>query len=132
MRDNVTATHRLLETPLKLDALQFLPETSALFPVFVLLIKYPGLIQDAGTLNARVNPAFEAIILKAMAREAAKRYSTVDEFVVRHTRMTLTGFGRFDLAYFRHTDKWSTVYRGLTVEDCFREIEENEIFWPTT
>jgi hypothetical protein len=52
--------------------------------------------------------------------------------VVRHTRMTLSGFGRFDLAYFRHTDKWFTVYRGLTAADCFREIEENEIFWPTT
>jgi hypothetical protein len=37
-----------------------------------------------------------------------------DDFVVRHTRMTLTGFGRFDLAYFRHTGKWFTVYRGLT------------------
>src|SRR4030095_1597277 len=37
-----------------------------------------------------------------------------DDFVVRHTRMTLTGFGRFDLAYFRHTDKLFTVYRGLT------------------
>src|SRR2546425_4607828 len=24
------------------------------------------------------------------------------------TRMTLTGFGRFDLAYFRHTDRWFT------------------------
>jgi hypothetical protein len=46
--------------------------------------------------------------------------------------MTLTGFGRFDLVYFRHTDKWFTVYRGLTVADCIREIEENEIFWPTT
>ena len=55
-----------------------------------------------------------------------------DDFVVRHTRMTPTGFGRFDLAYFRHTGKWFTVYRGLTAADCFREIEENEIFWPTT
>ncbi len=55
-----------------------------------------------------------------------------DDFVVRHTRMTLTGFGRFDLAYFRHTDKWFTVYRGLTAAECFQEIEGNEIFWPTT
>ena len=44
----------------------------------------------------------------------------------------LTGFGRFDLAYFRHTDRWFTVYCGLTATDCFREIEGNEIFWPTT
>ena len=55
-----------------------------------------------------------------------------DDFVVRHTRMTLTGFGRFDLAYFRHTNKWFTVYRALTAAECFREIEQNEIFWPTT
>lgn len=53
-----------------------------------------------------------------------------DDFVVRQTRMTLTGFGRFDLAYFRHTNRWFTVYRGLTAAECFKEIEANEIFWP--
>jgi hypothetical protein len=65
-------------------------------------------------------------------RYRARSRKVEDDFVVRHTRMTLTGFGRFDLAYFRHTDKRFTVYRGLTAADCFREIEENEIFWPTT
>jgi len=52
------------------------------------------------------------------------------EFVVRKTRLTMTGFGRFELAYFRHTERWFTVHRGLTAADCFREIEEHEIFWP--
>ncbi len=52
------------------------------------------------------------------------------EFVVRSTRLTMTGFGRFELAYFRHTERWFTVYRGLTATECFREIEGNEIFWP--
>jgi trehalose utilization protein len=65
-------------------------------------------------------------------RYHARSRKVEDDFVVRHTRMTLTGFGRFDLAYFRHTDKWFTVYRGLPTADCFREIEENEIFWPMT
>ena len=65
-------------------------------------------------------------------RYRARSRNPDDDFVVRHTRMTLTGFGRFDLAYFRHTNRWFTVYRGLTATDCFREIEENEIFWPTT
>jgi len=55
-----------------------------------------------------------------------------DDFVVRNTRMTFTGSGRFDLAYLRHTDKWFTVFRGLTGAECFREIEDNELFWPTT
>jgi hypothetical protein len=43
--------------------------------------------------------------------------------VIRQPRMTPTGFGRFDLAYFRHSDQWFTVYRSLTATDCFREIE---------
>jgi hypothetical protein len=42
----------------------------------------------------------------------------------------MTGFGRFELAYFRHTDRWFTVHRGLTASDCFKEIEGNGIFWP--
>jgi hypothetical protein len=44
-------------------------------------------------------------------RYRARSRRPEDDFVVRHTRMTLTGFGRFDLAYFRHTDKWFTVFR---------------------
>ena len=47
------------------------------------------------------------------ARFRARSRRPEDDFVVRHTRMTLTGFGRFDLAYFRHTERWFTVYRGV-------------------
>lgn len=53
-----------------------------------------------------------------------------DDFIVRRARMTLTGFGRFDLAYFRHTDRWFIVFRALTVSDCLEHLEGNEIFWP--
>ena len=52
------------------------------------------------------------------------------DFIVRSARLTMTGFGRFDLAYFRHTERWFTVYRGLTATECFREIEGNGVFWP--
>jgi hypothetical protein len=65
-------------------------------------------------------------------RYRARTRTPEDDFIVRHTRMTLTGFGRFDLAYFRHTERWFTVYRGLTAAECFREIENSEVFWPTT
>jgi hypothetical protein len=53
-----------------------------------------------------------------------------DDFVVWSARMALTGFGRFDLGYFRHTDRWFTVFRGRTAAECFEQIEGNEIFWP--
>ena len=72
----------------------------------------------------------KALYLNVRYRAQSRRPE--DDFVVRHTRMTLSGFGRFDLAYFRHTDKWFTVYRALTAAECFREIEQNEIVWPTT
>jgi hypothetical protein len=42
------------------------------------------------------------------------------------------GIRQVRLAYFRHTDKWFTVYRGLTATECFQTIEENGIFWPPT
>ena len=65
-------------------------------------------------------------------RYRAKSRNPEDDFIVRQTRMTVTGFGRFDLAYFRHTNRWFTVARGLTAVECFKEIDENEIFWPMT
>jgi hypothetical protein len=54
----------------------------------------------------------------------------VNDFIVRSARMTMTDFGRFDLAFFRHTERWFTVERGLTAAQCFKEIEGNEVFWP--
>lgn len=44
-----------------------------------------------------------------------------DDVVLRHARMTMTGCGRFEIAYFRHTERWFTVSRGLTAPECFRE-----------
>ena len=71
----------------------------------------------------------QAFYLSVRYRTPSRRPE--NDFVVRHTRMRLTGFGRFDLAYFRHTQKWFTVHSGLTAAECFREIEEDEVFWPT-
>jgi hypothetical protein len=42
----------------------------------------------------------------------------------------MTGFGRFDLSFFRHTGRWFPIHRGLTAPECIKEIEENEVFWP--
>jgi hypothetical protein len=90
--------------------------------------------RDPGPFNypIAVFPEWRGKAFYLCARFRARSRRPEDDFVVRHARMTLTGFGRFDLAYFRHTERWFTVYRGLTATDCFREIEGNEIFWPTT
>lgn len=63
------------------------------------------------------------------------RYRTprpAEEFVVRSTRLEYAGRDRFHLAYFRHTNRWQPVYYGLTVEQCFDTIEQEEVFWPLT
>jgi len=89
---------------------------------------------DPGPFNypIEVFPEWRGKVFYLCVRYRARSRRPQDDFVVRRTRMTLTGFGRFDLAYFRHTNKWFTVHRGLTAAECFREIEANEIFWPTT
>ena len=53
-----------------------------------------------------------------------------EEFVVRSTRLEYEGRDRFHLAYFRHTNRWQPVYHGLTTEQCFDTIEQEEVFWP--
>lgn len=65
------------------------------------------------------------------ARFRSRSRRPEDDFVVRSARLTMTGFGRFDLAFFRHTGTWFTTHRGLTATKCLEEIEGNEVFWPT-
>src|SRR5262245_13707923 len=50
--------------------------------------------------------------------------------VFPQTRMTVAGFGRFDLAHVRPGFRWLTKHRGLTAAQCFRKIESDEVFWP--
>lgn len=87
---------------------------------------------DPGPFNYPVEVFFQwrgkAFYICAKYRARSRRPD--DDFVVRSARMTLTGFGRFDLAYFRHTERWFTVFCGLTPAECFEEIEGNEVFWP--
>lgn len=89
---------------------------------------------DPGPFNYPVDvfPEWRGKTFDLCVRYRVRSRRPEDDFIVRHTRMTLVGFGRFDLAYFRHTEKWFTVHRALTAAECFREIEANEVFWPTT
>ena len=87
---------------------------------------------DPGPLNYPIEVFSEwrgnAFYVCARYRTPSRRPE--DDFVVRSARMTLKGLGRFDLAFFRHTERWFTVYRGLTAAECFEEIEGNELYWP--
>jgi hypothetical protein len=77
-----------------------------------------------------LRPTWRGKAFYICARFRAPSRRPEDDSIVRHTRMALTGFGRFELAYLRHTGRWFTIYRGLTAAACFEEIESNGIFWP--
>ena len=66
------------------------------------------------------------------AKYRTPRGNPPEEFVVRTTRLAYVGFGRFDLAYFRHTNRWQPVYSALTARECFETIEQEQVFWPVT
>ncbi len=89
---------------------------------------------DPGPFNypIEVFPEWRGKAFYLCARYRTPSQIPEEDFVVSGTRMTMTGFGRFELAYFRHTGRWFTVYRALTAAECFKEIEGNEIFWPVT
>lgn len=89
--------------------------------------------QDPGSYNypIEVFSEWRGKVFYLCVKLRARSRRPEDDFVVRHTRMTATGFGRFDLAYFRHTGRWFTVHTGLTAAQWFKEIETSEVFWPT-
>jgi len=66
------------------------------------------------------------------AKYRTPRGNPHEDFIVRQTRLTYSALGRFDLAYFRHTNRWQPIYSGLTIQECFDTIEREEIFWPIT
>lgn len=85
---------------------------------------------DPGPFNypVEVFSEWRGKVFYMCARYRARSRRPEDDFIVRSARMTLTGFGRFDLAYFRHTGRWFTVSRGRTAAACFAEIEGNDPF----
>ncbi len=87
---------------------------------------------DRGPLNypVEVFSEWRGTAFYICARYRSRNRPPEGDFVVRSARMTLKGLGRFDLAFFRHTERWFTVFRGLTPAECFEHIEGNEMFWP--
>ena len=52
------------------------------------------------------------------------------EFSSPFARLEYVGRDRFDLAYFRHTEKWWPVDFGVTLDEALELIEKNEIYHP--
>lgn len=71
--------------------------------------KFSALVQmraaEAGPYNypVEVFSEWRGKAFYICAKYRTRRRRPEDDFIVRRARMTMTGFGRFDLAYFRHT-----------------------------
>ena len=69
----------------------------------------------------------------ALRREVTRRGAELLERTFKPLLAHETGMRtHIHLAYFRHTDRWQPVYLGLTADECFDTIEQEEIFWPLT
>lgn len=51
-------------------------------------------------------------------------------FDSKFARMVYASSDRYNLSYMRHTGQWFAVASDLTIDQCLKEIKENEIFIP--
>lgn len=49
-------------------------------------------------------------------------------FEVRFARLEYVGNQQFNLAWFRHTEKWHTIFAELTLEECLKLIGDGGLF----
>jgi hypothetical protein len=53
-----------------------------------------------------------------------------EEFDAPFARLEYVGRDRFDLSYFRHTQQWFCLHRGVTLAEALRLIEGDELLQP--
>ena len=53
---------------------------------------------------------------------------TMEGFEMGIARLAYKSPGAFDLAYFRHTGQWHTVYYDLPLEDCLERVKSDPFF----
>lgn len=56
--------------------------------------------------------------------------SNGEEFDAPFARLEWTSHNRFDLSYYRHTEEWWPLDRGLTLEKALAEIGRGELLVP--
>lgn len=66
-----------------------------------------------------------------MARYASPGPNRIAPFFeIGFARMEFVGDDRFDLAYFRHTGKWWTIYSDLTLDEALDLVKSGGHFQP--
>jgi hypothetical protein len=53
-----------------------------------------------------------------------------EEFDAPFARLEYQGLDRFGLSYYRHTEEWWPLYRGVNLKKALSLMEEDELLWP--
>ena len=67
-----------------------------------------------------------------LLRWGDKVFADAPEFDAPFARLEYVGRDRFDISYFRHTGRWWTVFRGVTLAEALALLESEVIFHPIT
>ena len=51
-------------------------------------------------------------------------------FESRFARLEYVGSRKFNVSYLRHTEQWWEILQGLSLEECFEAIKEQELLHP--
>ena len=51
-------------------------------------------------------------------------------FETRFARLEYVGDRKFNVAYMRHTEQWWEILQGLSLEECFEEIKQQQLLQP--
>jgi hypothetical protein len=70
------------------------------------------------------------LILIAKRRGGREFGRYIEDFETKSGRLTLVGADLFDVSYFRHTDRWSTIQTDCTLEEALRYFREDSLVWP--
>ena len=68
-------------------------------------------------------------LLQRFRNDRPDRYSE-REFISPFARLEYVGRDLFDLSYFRHTQQWWPVDRGVTLDEALALLETNGIYHP--
>lgn len=89
-------------------------------------LEKPQRFNQAVGVEARWRGSYFTLV--AIYKTAPGPSAIRDSFEEGFARLTYKAPGIYDLAYFRHTGKWFTVFYDLPLNDCFVQVKSDPIF----
>jgi hypothetical protein len=72
----------------------------------------------------------QSLILIAKRHGGRMLNQQVEDFETKSGRITLIGVDRFDVSYFRHTERWWTIHHDCSLKTALEYFREPSPLWP--